>query len=160
MYVCEKLETMNTIDMNILNILQKDCTVSVKDIAKEVGLSYTPTYERIKNMEESGTIKQRVVILDPRKIGINLFSYCNIVLKEQSKEALKNFENSVSKLPEVLEVLSLSGVYDYMLKIASKDINSYNDFVTNKLADIPNIGQYHSHIVMSVIKDETAYCLD
>jgi len=151
---------MNTIDMNILNILQKDCTVSVKDIAKEVGLSYTPTYERIKNMEESGTIKQRVVILDPRKIGINLFSYCNIVLKEQSKEALKNFENSVSKLPEVLEVLSLSGVYDYMLKIASKDINSYNDFVTNKLADIPNIGQYHSHIVMSVIKDETAYCLD
>ena len=151
---------MNTIDINILNILQKDCTVSVKDIAKEVGLSYTPTYERIKNMEESGTIKQRVVILDPRKIGINLFSYCNIVLKEQSKEALKNFENSVSKLPEVLEVLSLSGVYDYMLKIASKDINSYNDFVTNKLADIPNIGQYHSHIVMSVIKDETAYCLD
>ncbi len=146
--------------MNILNILQKDCTVSVKDIAKEVGLSYTPTYERIKNMEESGTIKQRVVILDPGKIGINLFSYCNIVLKEQSKEALKNFENSVSKLPEVLEVLSLSGVYDYMLKIASKDINSYNDFVTNKLADIPNIGQYHSHIVMSVIKDETAYCLD
>jgi len=160
LYVCEKLETMNTIDMNILNILQKDCTVSVKDIAKEVGLSYTPTYERIKNMEESGTIKQRVVILDPGKIGINLFSYCNIVLKEQSKEALKNFENSVSKLPEVLEVLSLSGVYDYMLKIASKDINSYNDFVTNKLADIPNIGQYHSHIVMSVIKDETAYCLD
>lgn len=160
MYVCKKIETMNTIDINILNILQKDCTVSVKDIAKEVGLSYTPTYERIKNMEESGTIKQRVVILDPGKIGINLFSYCNIVLKEQSKEALKNFENSVSKLPEVLEVLSLSGVYDYMLKIASKDINSYNDFVTNKLADIPNIGQYHSHIVMSVIKDETAYCLD
>lgn len=151
---------MNTIDINILNILQKDCTVSVKDIAKEVGLSYTPTYERIKNMEESGTIKQRVVILDPAKIGINLFSYCNIVLKEQSKQALKNFEDSVSKLPEVLEILSLSGVYDYMLKIASKDINSYNDFVTNKLADIPNIGSYHSHIVMSVIKDETAYCLD
>lgn len=151
---------MNTIDINILNILQKDCTVSVKDIAKEVGLSYTPTYERIKNMEESGIIKQRVVILDPAKIGINLFAYCNVVLKEQSKSALTDFETSVSKLPEVLEVLSLSGVYDYMLKIASKDINSYNDFVVNKLADIPNIGQYHSHIVMSVVKDETAYCLD
>ncbi len=151
---------MNAIDIHILNILQKDCTVSVKEIAKEVGLSYTPTYERIKHMEESGTIKQRVVILDPPKIGINLFAYCNIVLKEQSKTALKNFETSVSKLPEVMEVLSLSGVYDYMLKIASKDINSYNDFIVNKLADIPNIGQYHSHIVMSVVKDETAYCLD
>ena len=151
---------MNAIDINILNILQKDCTVSVKEIAKEVGLSYTPTYERIKHMEESGTIKQRVVILEPSKIGINLFAYCNIVLKEQSKTALMDFETSVSKLPEVMEVLSLSGVYDYMLKIASKDINTYNDFIVNKLADIPNIGQYHSHIVMSVVKDATAYCLD
>ncbi len=151
---------MNAIDTHILNILQKDCTISVKEIAKEVGLSYTPTYERIKHMEESGTIKQRVAILDPAKIGINLFAYCNIVLKEQSKTALVDFESSVSRLPEVMEVLSLSGVYDYMLKIASKDINSYNDFIVNKLAEIPNIGQYHSHIVMSVVKDETAYCLD
>lgn len=151
---------MNQIDINILNILQKDCTISVKDIAKEVGLSYTPTYERIKHLEESGVIKSRVSILDPTKIGINLFAYCNVVLKEQSKKALEDFENSVSKLPEVMEVLSLSGVYDYMLKIASKDISSYNYFVVNKLANIPNIGQYHSHIVMSVVKDETAYFLD
>ena len=150
---------MNQIDINILTILQKDCTTSIKEIAKEVGLSYTPTYERIRNMEESGVIQGRVTILNPSKIGINLFAYCNVVLKEQSKQALLNFEESVSALPEVMEVLSLSGVYDYMLKIASKDIRSYNDFVVNKLANIPNIGQYHSHIVMSVVKDETAYLI-
>ncbi len=151
---------MNQIDIKILNILQSDCTVSVKDIAKEVGLSYTPTYERIKHLEESGVIQTRVAILDPAKIGINLFAYCNIVLKEQSKDALLEFENSVSMLSEVLEVVSLSGVYDYMLKIAAKDIYTYNDFIVNHLANIPNIGQYHSHIVMSVVKDTTAYCLD
>jgi len=148
---------MNQIDIHILNILQKDCTISVKDIAKQVGLSYTPTYERIKHLEESGVIQKRVAILNPDKIGIKLFAYCNIVLKEQSKEVLLNFEESVSKLPEVIEIVSLSGVYDYMLKIASNDINHYNDFIVNKLADIPNIGQYHSHIVMSMVKDETAY---
>lgn len=148
---------MDRIDAAILNILQKDCTISVKDIAKEVGLSYTPTYERIKHMEESGVIKNRVTILNPSKIGINLFAYCNVILKEQSKQALADFEASISELPEVMEVLSLSGVYDYMLKIAAKDIPSYNDFVVNKLSNIPNIGQYHSHIVMSVVKDETAF---
>lgn len=151
---------MNKIDVKILNLLQKDASVTIKEISQSVGLSYTPTYERIRNLEESGIIRQRVTILNPEKIGINLFAYCNIILKEQSKNALGQFEESISKLPEVMEVISLSGVYDYMLKIASKDISTYNDFIVNKLSDIPNIGQYHSHIVMSIVKDETAYLIE
>jgi Lrp/AsnC family leucine-responsive transcriptional regulator len=150
---------MNKIDAKILNIIQKDSTVSVKDIAKKVGLSYTPTYERIKYLEESGVIKNRATILDPNKIGIKLFVYCNITLKEQSKKGLIDFEKSVSKIPEIMEVISLSGIYDYMLKIATKDIEAYNNFVMNKLANIPNIGQYHSNIVMSIVKDETAFLI-
>jgi Lrp/AsnC family leucine-responsive transcriptional regulator len=151
---------MDTTDIKILNILQKDCMVSYKDIAKKVGLSYSPTYERIRIMEEAGIIKSRVTILDPNKIGIKLFVYCNITLKEQSKKSLLDFERSVAKLPEVMEVISLSGVYDYMLKIATVDIESYNNFIMNKLANIPNIGQYHSNIVLSIVKDETAYLLN
>jgi Lrp/AsnC family leucine-responsive transcriptional regulator len=150
---------MNKIDAKILNIIQRDSTVSVKDIAKKVGLSYTPTYERIKYLEESGVIKNRATILDPNKIGIKLFVYCNITLKEQSKKGLIDFEKSVSKIPEIMEVISLSGIYDYMLKIATKDIEAYNNFVMNKLANIPNIGQYHSNIVMSIVKDETAFLI-
>ena len=123
-------------------------------------MSYTPTYERIKNMEEAGVIQKRVTILNPASVGINFFAYCNVVLKEQSKQALLDFEKAVSALPQVMEIVSLSGTYDYMLKIAAKDISAYNHFVVNKLADIPNIGQYHSHIVMSMIKTETAYSLE
>jgi Lrp/AsnC family leucine-responsive transcriptional regulator len=150
---------MDKIDARILNIIQKDSTISVKDVAKKVGLSYTPTYERIKQLEESGVIKCRATILDPNKIGIKLFVYCNITLKEQSKKSLLDFEKSVSKVPEIMEVISLSGIYDYMLKIATNDIEAYNNFVMNKLANIPNIGQYHSNIVMSIVKDETAFHL-
>ena len=62
-------------------------------------------------------------------------------------------------MPEIMEVISLSGVYDYMLKIATKDIESYNNFVMNKLANIPNIGQYHSNFVMSIVKNDTAYLI-
>jgi len=150
---------MDKIDIKILNILQKDCTISVKEIAREVGLSYTPTYERIRNIENMGIIKSRSTILNPAKVGIHLFSYCNVILKEQSNQALLEFEAYIKNIPEIMEVVSLSGNYDYMLKIATKDIESYNQFVVNVLSNTPNIGQYHSNIVMSVVKDETAYFL-
>ena len=150
---------MDRIDSKILNILQTNSTISVKDIALQVGLSYTPTYERIKSLEESGVIKNRVVLLDPNKIGVKLFVYCNITLKEQSKKCLLDFENLVLQIPEIMEVHSLSGTYDYMLKIATKDIADYNDFVINKIADIPNIGQYHSNFVMSTVKNATSYLI-
>ena len=150
---------MDKIDIKILTILQRDSTVSVKDIAKKVGLSYTPTYERIRHIENLGVIKSRATILNPAKVGINLFSYCNVILKEQSNQALLEFEAYVKNIPEIMEVVSLSGNYDYMLKIATKDITSYNNFVVNVLSNTPNIGQYHSNIVMSVVKDETAYFL-
>ena len=148
---------IDEIDAAILEVLQQDSTVSIKDIAAKVGLSATPTYERIKQLEERGVIRKYVALVDREKIGINLLVYCNIVLKEQSKKALVDFEKAVSKIPEVLELISISGTYDYMLKIAATDINAYNDFIMNKLANIPNIGQYHSSIVLSEAKRETAY---
>jgi Lrp/AsnC family transcriptional regulator len=147
---------MDSIDKKILKILQEDCMISYKEIATSIGLSYNPTYERIRRMEEEGIIKSRVAILDPKKIGVHLFVYCNITLKEQSKKSLIDFEKRIKTIPEIIEAVSITGVYDYMLKIAIRDIDAYNSFIMNKIANIPNIGQYHSNIVMSVVKDETA----
>src|SRR5580698_11438650 len=95
---------IDEIDAGILEILQKDSTVSTKDIGAKVGLSATPTYERIKQMEERGVIRKYVALVDREKVGINLLVYCNVVLKEQSKKALMDFEKAASKIPEVLEV--------------------------------------------------------
>ncbi len=144
-------------DIAILTILQQNSTISVKEIAEKIGLSATPTYERIRRMEQDKVITKYVALVDREKVGFNLLVYCNIVLKEQSKKALLSFENVVLKIPEVLEVISISGTYDYMLKIAAKDISSYNDFVVNVISNIPNIGQYHSSIVLKEVKRETAY---
>lgn len=143
-------------DEQILRILQEDSTVSVKEISAKIGLSATPTYERIRYMEEQGIIRKYVALVNREKIGLNLVVYCNIVLKEQSKKALMAFEAVVSKMPEVMEVISISGTYDYMLKIIAKDIQAYNDFVVNVISNIPNIGQYHSSIVLNEVKAETA----
>lgn len=150
---------LDSTNIAILEILQKDSTISTKDIAARVGLSVTPTYERIKSLEQEGVIRKYVALLDREKMGLNIVVYCNVLLKEQSKNALTDFEKEVSEFREVLEVISLSGIYDYMLKIVSKDIRSYNDFVVEKLANISNISQYHSNIVLCEAKRETAYPL-
>lgn len=127
---------MDAIDRKILEILQEDCMISYKEIATSIGLSYNPTYERIRRMEEEGIIKSRVAILDPKKIGVHLFVYCNITLKEQSKKSLIDFEKRIKTIPEIIEAVSLTGVYDYMLKIAIRDIDAYNNFIMNKIANI------------------------
>ena len=121
---------MDAIDRKILEILQEDCMISYKEIATSIGLSYNPTYERIRRMEEEGIIKSRVEILDPKKIGVHLFVYCNITLKEQSKKSLIDFEKRIKTIPEIIEAVSLTGVYDYMLKIAIRDIDAYNNLIT------------------------------
>ena len=151
------MSQLHKLDIEILNILQKDSTIAVKDIGERIGLSTTPTYERLKRLEQEGVITKYVALVDREKVGLNLLVYCNIVLKEQSKKTLMSFESAVLKMPEVLEVISISGTYDYMLKIVAQDINAYNDFVVNVISNIPNIGQYHSNIVLKEVKRETAY---
>ncbi len=146
-------------DLQILDLLQRNSNYSVKEIGERIGLSFTPTYERIKYLEKNGFIEKYAAILNRKKIGVELVAYCNVTITNQSKESLDSFEKEIIKHDEVQEVLSLSGTYDYMLKIATKDIDSYNNFIINVLANTPNIYQYHSSIVLNEIKRETAFKL-
>ena len=147
-------------DKLILSLLQDDSTLSVKEISEKIGLTFTPTYERIKNLEKQGVVEKYVAILNREKLGINIVVYCNIRLKEQSQKTLQEFEDYISKYDEVQEIISLSGEYDYMLKILASDINSYNNFTVNIISNGPNIGQYHSSIVLAEVKKTTKFKLD
>ena len=147
-------------DKLILSLLQEDSTLSVKEISEKIGLTFTPTYERIKNLEKQGVVEIYVAILNREKLGINIVVYCNIRLKEQSQKTLQEFEDYISKYDEVQEIISLSGEYDYMLKILASDINSYNNFTVNIISNGPNIGQYHSSIVLAEVKKTTKFKLD
>jgi len=129
--------------------------LSVKEVAERVGLSFTPTYERIRSLKQRKVIKKNVSILDRNLIGYSIMSYCNIVLKEQTHEVLAAFEEQIIKEPKVLEIVSLTGTYDYMIKIVAKDINEYSEFMTGVISNMPNVAQYHSSIVLYTIKDET-----
>lgn len=150
------MEKLDNLDKKLLNLLQDNSKLSIKELGAMIGLSVTPTFERIKRYEKAGIIEKYAVILNKEKVGKGLTVYCNITLKEQSKSALENFEREVTKLSEIIEIVCVSGVYDYQLKIVSDDMKSYNDFVVNKLCVIKNIGTVQSSFVMQEIKMETA----
>ena len=149
------MKSLDKLDYKILNILQEDNTIAIKDLAERIGLSFTPTYERVKSLKNNGIIKKYVAIVDREKVGYELVAYCNVTIKNKSVEILRDVEEKLNKCPEIVEVVSVSGVYDYMIKIVTKNIKEYNDFVEKTFTNYPHIGDYHSSIVLCTVKEET-----
>ena len=145
--------TLDKKDMAILKLLQENARVTVKEISEKIHLSTTPVHERIKRMEESGVIKQYVTLVDQNKVDLNLMVICYVSLKEHSKTAGVKFIKMVNELQEVIECYSISGEFDFMLKVVCKDMNTYYDFHVNKLSQQENMGNVQSVFVMGVIKE-------
>ena len=139
-------------DMAILKLLQENARATVKEISEKIHLSTTPVHERIKRMEESGVIKQYATLVDQNKIDLNLMVICYVSLKEHSKNAGVKFIKTINELHEVIECYSISGEFDFMLKVMCEDMNAYHDFHVNKLSQIENMGHVQSVFVMGVIK--------
>ena len=154
------MEHLDSIDLKILKILQEDSNTTTKEVAKEVHLSATPVFERIKRLEKGGYIKKYVAILDAEKLNKPLIVFCNITLKEHTKEIGNKFVQDIKSLREVTECYNISGDYDFLLKVLVRDMKHYQDFVINQLGLIQNIGSAHSTFVMGEIKHSYAVPLD
>ena len=147
---------LDNFDKQILNILQKDASLGAKDIAAQIGLSVSPTYERIKKLKQDGYIDKYVALVNRVKLGKHLLVLCHVTLKQQSLETLKQFEEAVVSLNEVLEVMCIAGSQDYVLKIAVKDVNDYHEFVMQHLSTFSNVSNLNSIFILKEIKKETA----
>jgi Lrp/AsnC family leucine-responsive transcriptional regulator len=144
-------------DKRILKLLQADGRLSAKEIADKIGLTVTPTYERIRKIEKSGILKSVVALLDREQLGLKSIVYCNVSLQVHALRVLQQFERAVKKMPEVMECYHITGNFDYLLKVAVKDMNAYQQFLTQKLAALDNIAQVHSNFVMTDVKHSTAF---
>ncbi len=140
-------------DIDILRLMQHNARMTIKEIAAKVHLSTTPVHERIKRMEENGVIRQYATLLNYEKVKKNLMVICYVSLKEHSKNAGGKFIKTMQQLNEVVECFSISGEFDFMLKVICEDMNTYYDFHVNKLSPIENMGHVQSIFVMGVIKD-------
>lgn len=154
------LETFDQTDRKILRVLQADARLNTKQIAAKIGLTVTPTYERMKKIEQSGVVKNYVALLDRESIGKTIVAFINVSLQLHSKPLISVFEKAVAKIPEVMECFHVAGNFDYLLKVVVSDMNSYQNFLSNKLATIENIAHVQSSFVMTEIKYQTAYSLE
>lgn len=139
-------------DLSILMLLQENARITIKEISGKVHLSTTPVHERIKRMEDSGVIKQYVTLVDHTKVKKGLMVICYVSIKQHSKNAGVKFIKTIHELNEIVECFSISGEFDFMLKVICEDMNTYYDFHVNKLSQIENIGHIQSIFVMGIIK--------
>ena len=150
---------MDNIDKAILMQLQKDSKLNTKEIALKIGLSVTPTYERIKKLEKQQIITSYVAKLNRKKIGKHVVAFCQVTLLKHEKSIIENFKSKVISYPEVMEVNHISGNFDFLLKVVVVDIDQFHHFINEQLAIIEGISTINSSFVMRCLKDETSYVL-
>jgi DNA-binding Lrp family transcriptional regulator len=149
----EQMPTLDSKDLEILKFLQQNARMTIKEISDKVHLSTTPVHERIRRMEESGVITKYITLVNAAKIGKGLMVICYVSLKQHSKNAGAKFIKSILEMNEVLECLTITGEFDFMLKVVTENMDSYYDFHVNRLSEIENVGNVQSVFVMGVVKD-------
>lgn len=150
---------LDPVDIEILKLLQKDASLTNKEISFKLHKSIATVHERIKRLKEHGYIKRTVAILDRKKINRNLIAFSQVLLNDHTKETLSTFEREVAKFPEVMECFQMTGTFDFVLRIATSDMDAYHDFYRNKLSILPKISTVQSFFVLSETKSDTAYPL-
>jgi Lrp/AsnC family transcriptional regulator len=150
---------LDAVDIKILSILQQDCTVSVAEIGKAVGLSTTPCWRRIQKLEQEGVIGSRVALLDAKKVNVGVTVFVSITTSEHSVSWLEQFHSVIRDFPEVVEAYRMSGQIDYLLRVTVPDIESYDRFY-KKLIERISLSDVSSSFAMEQIKYTTALPLN
>jgi Lrp/AsnC family transcriptional regulator len=147
-------------DVQILKLLQQDATISTASIAEHINVSQSPCWRRINRLEQEGAIKGRVALLDREALGMEVVVFATVNLTSSGRQNLLEFERDIVRYPEVMECYTMTGIWDYMLKIVTRDIRHYEVFVRNTLTASPSIGELHSHMAVTEIKNVTELPLD
>lgn len=148
---------LDNVDRKLLRLLQTDASLSNKELSYHLNKSIAAVHERVKKLKANGYIKRTVAILDRAKVGIDLISFSQVFLKAHTAEVLNEFEKEVAKFPEVMECYQMAGSYDFMLRIATRDMQAYHQFLRYKLAVLSHVNTVQTYFVLSETKSETAY---
>jgi len=148
---------LDKIDKQLLELLQNDSKMNIKEIADKLNLTKTPVYERIKKLEKAGVIEKYVAVVNRKKLSSNMVVFCTVTLDSQKLEQINIFNEAISKIPEVVECYLMGGSNDFLLKVVVKDLNEYHLFSSGKLAALPNLSQIRSTFVLNEIKKSTVF---
>ena len=152
--------TLNIIDRKILTALQENARISNVDLANRVGLSPSPCLRRVKMLEKDGVIQKYVCLLNQRVAGFPVSVFVNVTLERQVETALEKFESAIAERPEVMECYLMTGDADYLLRIVTVDLASYERFLVDHLTRIPGVSSIKSSFSLKQVSYRTALPLD
>ncbi len=146
------MSNLDHIDRQLLTELQNEGRVTNVELASRVGLTAPPCLRRVRGLEEAGVIRGYHADLDGAKLGFSITVFALVSLRSQAEEALRSFEDHVRALPEVRECHMLNGEIDFILKIVSKDLQSFQEFLTSKLTPAPNVDHVKTSLTIRTSK--------
>jgi Lrp/AsnC family transcriptional regulator len=149
------MDTLDQKDRKILDLLQHDATLPVTEVASQVGLSRTPCWRRIQELEKRGYIRKRVALLDHTKLGVATTVFMAVKTNQHNAKWVARFRKAVNTLPEIVEAYRLSGETDYLLRVLVRDIDGL-DSVYTKLIEMVEFDDVSSSFSMEELKSTTA----
>jgi Lrp/AsnC family transcriptional regulator len=149
-------QTLDSIDLKILDLLQKDASLSTADLAERVGLSQSPCWRRIQRMRDEGYIQAQVAILDREKLGFHMQIFALVKMTTLTDEKRAEFIKAIKNTPEILECYTVFGEMDVMLKVLAPDVNWYQDFIFSTILKLPGVVDVRSTVTLQQTKFTTA----
>jgi DNA-binding Lrp family transcriptional regulator len=151
---------LDELDRTILRTLQSEGRITNVELARRVGLTAPPCLRRMRALEESGIIHGYHANLDAVQLGYTIMVFALVSLKSQAEQDLRAFEAHIAALPEVRECHMLNGEIDFILKIATHDLQSFQSFLTSKLTSAPNVASVKTSLTIRTSKDEVGVPVD
>jgi len=147
-------------DRKILEILQRDGSLSNLELADLIALSPSPCSRRVKILEEAGYFKGNVTLVNPASIGVNVHVFIQVTLGHQVNKLMQTFEQTVESWPEVMECYLMAGDFDYLIRVAMPDLNAYQHFLDEKLTQFEGISSIKSSFSLKQVRYKTEMPLD
>ena len=144
---------LDATDRKILEILQADSNITNAQLAQEIGLSPAPTLERVKKLENAKIIKSYHATIDHASVGLGVSTFVMVSLKGHNKENIHKFIDAVQEIEEVVECHHITGQADFILKVVSSDISSYQTLMLEKVSNIDVVDSMQSMVILSTFKD-------
>jgi Lrp/AsnC family transcriptional regulator len=142
---------MDSTDLELLTLIQRDDSISLEDMAAHVGLSKTPCWRRIQKLEQQGYVRKRVALLNSDKFNLGVSVFVQVKTNQHDANWLDNFSDVVAKFPEVVEFYRMAGEYDYLLRVLVSDIKAYDEFY-KRLISATSLTDVTSNFAMEQIK--------
>ncbi|MFO7771531.1 AsnC family transcriptional regulator [Roseovarius gahaiensis] len=144
---------LDRFDRAILQVLATDGRISITDLAREIGLSKSPTQARLRRLEKDRIITGYRALVDPIRLGMDHVSFVEVRLNDTRETALAEFNAAVRKIPEIEQVHLIAGNFDYLMKVRTQNMTDYRIVLAEKISTLPHVSNTSTYVAMQAVKE-------